>query len=80
MKLKKKCNGYLCFDDDSVWNDPAKIEDLIWTLKYGNVGFVEKERDASFIIEYVCLLNHTNKRRNEICNAIKAAIKEGNDV
>ena len=70
-----KINSYTELSDGTLWPNPEKAEELSRILRRGDKDEILSERlyIASMIDAYNCLIQKTQKRRNEICQALKEA-------
>ena len=71
-----KNDYFVELSDETIWPNPDKAELLGWILRNGSKEKIMEHRllIASFVDAYKELINKTQKRRNEVCQAIKESV------
>ena len=76
MNGRRTPGGFIRLDDKTTWLDPfsARIEELRWKMRYAGTSLseVDKLTAASILDAYCYLVAKPQKRRNQICAALKA--------
>lgn len=72
-------NLAIVLEDKSQWNNPKRLEDLIYRLTWSpeNISKTDMYSIASFLSDYeYCIFEMTNKRRNFVYKEIRKTLEE----
>lgn len=74
---------YALLEEGTVWPIPEGYLDedhsLEWKMRYATLSKKELLVAASYLAAYGALIGKTNKRRNQICNAVKTVASKPKD-
>lgn len=74
MKARRVGGGkFVALADDTTWVDPTRLDELNWQLRYAP-SEANLLLAADALSSFRALLGKSNRRRNEVCNAIKRAL------